>query len=113
MSMSDFSCELMPMTMNRLSDDSGWSITGALATFGKRVRLGQPLGDDLARLEDVGARLEDQHDRGEPGDRLGADLVEERDAVEQVRLERDGDELLDLFGRQAERLGLDLDVRAA
>ena len=31
-------------------------------------------------------------------------------AVEEVGLERDGDELLDLLGRQPERLGLDLDV---
>ena len=32
--MSDFSFELSPMIMNRLSDESGWSITGVLATFG-------------------------------------------------------------------------------
>ena len=32
--MSDFSLELRPTIMKRLSDERGWSMTGALATFG-------------------------------------------------------------------------------
>ena len=43
-----------------------------------------------------------------PGNGLRADRVDALDPVQQVRLERDGDQLLDLLGRQAERLGLDL-----
>ena len=76
----------------------------------ERVRLGQALLDELAGAVDVGARLEDEHDRRQAGQRLGADDLHALDAVEQVRLERNGDQLLDLVGRQAERLGLDLHV---
>ena len=44
-----------------------------------------------------------------PGIEPGGIAVEPRDAVEQVLLERHRDQLLDLRGGQAERLGLDLD----
>ena len=73
--------------------------------------LREPLGDHLTRLEDVSSRLEDHHDRRQTGDRLGPDLLEERHAVQQVRLEGHRHELLDLLRRETERLGLDLDGR--
>ena len=99
-----------PTIITRLDEESGWSIIGGFGHVRQRVRLGQPLLHDLAGPIDVGAGLEDQDDGRQPGDRLRADLVDARDTVEQVGLERDGDELLDLLGGQAERLGLDLDV---
>jgi len=73
--------------------------------------LDQALLYQLPRLEDVGPRLEDQLDPRQPGNRFGADPVEPCHPVEQVLLERDGDQLLDLGGGQPERLGLDLDHR--
>jgi hypothetical protein len=71
--------------------------------------LDQALLHQLPGLQHVGPRLEDQLDPRQPGERLGAELVEERDPVEQVLLERDGDQLLHLFRREPERLGLDVD----
>jgi hypothetical protein len=75
------------------------------------VSLREALGHDLSRAHQVSPRLEDQGDRREAHDRLGANGVDPRDAAEQVDLQRHRDELLDLRRRQAERLGLDLDVR--
>jgi len=80
----------------------------AAADVRQRVRLGQPFLHRLARLEQVGAGLEGQVDRGQPRPGLRPDLVQPGDAVEQVLLDRDRDELLDLGRGQAERLGLDL-----
>jgi hypothetical protein len=74
------------------------------------VGLGHPLLDHLACPVEVRARLEDEDDRGEARDRLGADRVDEGDAVEHQRFHRDRDELLHLSRREAEGLGLDLDV---
>ena len=71
--------------------------------------LREPLGHHLPRAVDVGARLEDEEDPRQAGNRLGANVVEEGDAVEQVLLQRHRDQLLDLRRRQPERLGLDLD----
>jgi hypothetical protein len=84
---------------------------GGLRDVGQRMRLGESLGDHLPGTEDVRARLEDEHDRREAGHGLRADRVQPGDAVQQIGLERHRDELLDLFSRQPERLGLDLDVR--
>ena len=46
-----------------------------------------------------------------PGSDDRLDLFEERHTVQQVLLERHRDQLLDLLGRETERLGLDLDLR--
>jgi hypothetical protein len=81
-----------------------------LGHVGQRVRLRQALLDEGAPLVEVRARLEDQDDRRQARDGLRSDRVDARDAVEQVGLQRDRDELLDLVGRQAQRLGLDLRV---
>jgi len=75
------------------------------------VCLGHPLLHHLPRGVQVGARLEGQVDRGQPGHRGGVDAVQPGHAVEQVLFERDGDELLDLGRGQAERLGLYLHRR--
>ena len=110
-SISDFSVELSPTIMNRFSDDSGWSMTGALATFGRACDWVSRSATTwrALRMSVPGSNIMTIDDR--PASDFGLDLVEERDAVEQVRLERDRDELLDLLGRQSERLGLDFDGR--
>ena len=101
----------IPIIMTRLCDESGWIICGGLETFGIGVRLGELLLHELARVHDVRAGLEEQDDRRLAGDGLRAQDADPGRPVEQVGLERDRDELLDLLGRQPERLGLDLDVR--
>ena len=111
-SIGESSFEDSPIISTRLDEDSGGSSVGGFETFGSGVRLGQALLDELAAAVDVGPGLEDEHDRRQAGKRLRADHVDALDAVQQVRLERDGDQLLDLLRRQPERLGLDLDVRA-
>ena len=74
----------------------------------QRVRLGESLRHDLPSTEEVRARLEDEKDSRQPGHRLGADVVEERHTVQQVLLQRDGDQLLH-FGRgETEGLRLNL-----
>ena len=87
--MSDFSLELSPTIMNRFVDESGWSITGGLGDVRQRVRLGQPLGDDLAGLKTSVPGSKIMLDRRQAGHRLRADLVEAGHAVEQVGLQRD------------------------
>jgi hypothetical protein len=76
----------------------------------RRRDRGHPLLDELARAHLVRAAPEDELDRGQVGDRLGAQLLEPVDAVE-LLLERDRDELLDLRGGVARRERLDLDAR--
>ena len=112
-SMSDCVGDDSPSTMARLADETGSIITGGLDTLGRACGLRHPFGDQLPRPVQVRARLEDHHDRRQPRHRVGSDLVEERDAVEQVRLQRDRDQLLDFRRRQTQRLGLDLDVGRA
>ena len=109
--MSDFSGELRPDDHESVEGREGLEHDRRLGDVRQSVCLRQPLGDHLARLEDVRARLEDHHDRRQAGDRLGPDLLEERDAVQKVRFERHRHELLDLLRRETERLGLDLDGR--
>ena len=76
----------------------------------KRRRDGvEVLLDELARLAEVRAALEQQRDVRQLRDRLRADHLDARDAVQRV-LERDGDELLDLGRRQPEARGLQLDA---
>ena len=53
---------------------------------------------------------EHHHDRRHARQRLGANHVDTLDAVEQVGLERDRDQLLDLVGREPECLSLHLSV---
>jgi hypothetical protein len=84
---------------------------GHLRQPGGADRLGQPLLHHLAGVEHVGAGLERHDDRGEPWERHRLDLVEEGDAGQQVLLERDRDQLLDLFGGEPQGLGLHLDDR--
>ena len=101
-----------PIIITRLVDDSGWSIIGGFETLRQRVRLGQALLHHLARARRCrcpARRRRTIDDRpGTDSERMSSS---HGDAVEQVLLERHGDQLLDLRRRQAERLGLDLDVR--
>ena len=105
------SVEDSPIISTRLDEDSGWSRVGRFGHVGQGMGLGQPLLDQLPGLIDVGAGLEDQDDRGQARHRLRPDDLDALHAVEQVGLEGDRDQLLDLLGRQPERLGLDLGVR--
>ena len=67
------------MCMTRLVVDSGGRITGGAAQVGSvGVDRRQALLDHLARLDQVGAALEDELDRRELRDRRRADLVEPR-----------------------------------
>ena len=75
----------------------------------RRRRGRQSLLHELAGLEDVGAVREVEEDGRQLGDRFGADLIDAGDALERV-LERDRDQLLDLGGREAQALRLDLDA---
>ena len=61
---------------------------------------GEALLDELSGLEQRRPLLEDQHDRRETQDRLGAHRLQPRRAVEGV-LEGHGDQALDLGGREA------------
>ena len=66
MSMSECSSDERPIFMTRLVDDSGGSMNGGLAQVGSAgVTWLTPLLDELPRDEQIGARLEDQHDRGQ------------------------------------------------
>ena len=106
-SMSEWFFDVMPICMARPVAETGASMTGGAAQVGR-------LGDDrrdallhqLARPEQVGARLEQQLDRGQLRNRLGPHVVQALDAV-QPGLERHGDELLDVGGGQAHAGGLD------
>ena len=73
--------------------------------------FGQPLLHHLPGAHDVGAVLEDEHDRRRPGNRLRADFVEPRRTVEHVGFQRHRDQGLDFGGGKPERLGLNLDIR--
>ena len=53
-------------------------------------------GHELAGAQDVGPALEEQRDRRQARHRVRADRLDALDAVEQVLLERNGEELLDL-----------------
>ena len=110
-SISDFSDELSPTIMNRLSDDSGWSMTGAFATFGSACDCVNRSATTWRALSMSvpGSKVMTIDER--PVSDFEFDPLEERDAVEEVRLERDGDELLDLLGRESQGLGLYFDGR--
>ena len=73
------------------------------------MSLCQALRDDLPRLEDVGSGLENHENPGQSGYGFRPNVLEEGDAVQQILLERNGYQLFDLSGRQAECLCLDLD----
>ena len=109
-SMGVSSVDDSPIIRTRLEEDSGWSRVGGLETLRQGMGLGEPLLDQLPGLIDVRAGLEDQDDRGQAGHRLRPDHLDALHPVEQVGLEGDRDQLLDLFGRQPEGLGLDLGV---
>jgi hypothetical protein len=82
---------------------------GRAADVRERVSLGQTFLDHLPGGLDVGAVVEDEVDGGQAGLGAGVDGGEPRHTVEQVLLEGHGDELLDLGGGQAQRLGLHVD----
>jgi hypothetical protein len=75
----------------------------------KTGRLADALLDDLPRAIEVGALFEDHVHRRQTGHRLRLDVVQPRDSIEEVLLERHRDQLLHLLGREAQRLGLDVD----
>jgi hypothetical protein len=63
----------------------------------------------LPGVEHICARLERHDHRREPGERHRLDLVEEGDPGQQVLFQRNGDQLLDLFGGEPQGLGLHFD----
>ncbi len=65
---------------------------------------------ELPRVEDVGARLELELDRGQLGHRLGANQMQSVEPVERL-LERNADQRLHLGGVEPEADRLDLDAR--
>ncbi len=100
---------MIPTCITRLvADTIGYSAGGAAhdGSVGEAGR--EPLLDELAGLEHVGAVLEVEEDRRQLRDRLGLDLGHARHALERV-LERNRHERLHLRRRQPEALGLDLD----
>ncbi len=113
MSISDTSCEDSATIITRLVDDSGWIIAGGFETFGSACAWVSRSATTWRawRRSVPGSNIRTIEER--PGTDSESIVLEPRDAVQEVRLERDGDELLDFLGRQAERLGLDLDVRVA
>ena len=62
----------------RLDDDRAAASCGGLETFGSACACVSRSWTSCAALEDVGAGLEDQHDRRQPGHRLRADHVDAR-----------------------------------
>ncbi len=110
-SISDSVLDDRPIFMKRLVEESG-GIMHRWAGPGRQGRRHsrQALLDQLAGQQQVGSPLEDQVDDREGSDRLRAHDVEALDAIEGV-LERNGDELLNLGGRQPKRRYLDLDAR--
>ena len=77
------------------------------------MSLCEALSNQLTASVDVGAGLEDHHDRGQPGQRFRSDHVHALDPVEQVLFQRNSDQLLDFLSGEAQRLGLNLRVRWA
>ena len=96
--------------MTLLVDDSGGNMTGGSETFGRafawvsrswticRAAMRSVPGSKVRRIDDS------------PSIDLGLDGLKPWHAVEEVRLQPNGEHSLDLLGRQAEGLGLDLDV---
>ena len=102
MSMTDTSSDDIPIFMTRLVADSGCSMTGGAAQVGRcGCHVGSRSCDELAGVDQVRARLEDQLDRARAG---GADFERRTsrpvDAAERL-LQRDGDQGLDLRRRTA------------
>ena len=97
-----------PTIMTRLVVESGWMMTGGLATFG--------IANDSARRSCTSCRarrtsvpgLEREQNRRQARDGRGMDVRQPRRAVQEL-LEVERDQILDLGRGQAERLGLDLD----
>jgi hypothetical protein len=58
------------------------------------------------RAHGIRPRFEDHLDPGEPGNRLGPDVVEPGHPIEQVLLHGNGDHLLDFRRGEPERFGL-------
>ena len=75
-SIGESSSEDSPIIITRLDDDSGCSIVGAFETFGSACAWVSRSCDELARPVDVGARLEDHHDRRQARNGLRADRVD-------------------------------------
>ena len=75
----------------------------------RRPHRGEPLLHELPGVQQIGARLEDEQDRGELGHRRGAHVGEARHAVH-GQLERHGHQRLDVGRGQPQALGLDLDL---
>ena len=105
--------EVRPATSTRLVDDvSGVIIGGSTPCGSCWVAACQPLGDDLTVAIDVARWVEEDGDDREALDRARAQRLHAWHAVDGV-LDRPGDEDLDLFGREADGLGLDADLGGA
>ena len=103
--------EVMPIFMTRLSDDSGESMTGGRATAGSVAAARDSRSCTICRdvITSVeGSRMSTTEES--PSTDLDRMRVEPRHAVER-RLERHGDERLDVVGRESRRLGLHFDQR--
>ena len=111
MSISDTSSEDdRPIMATRLAEAIGWIMIGGLPTFGQDACAWVSRSWTICRAAYRSVPgLEDQVDGGQAGHRRRVDVVQPGHAVEQVLLQRHRDQLLHLGGRQAERLGLDLD----
>ena len=75
------------------------------------MRLYEPLLHHLPCLVDVGSGFEHHHDIRKPRNGLRADHVDALYAVQQVGLQRNGDQLFDLVSREPQGLGLNFHVR--
>ena len=86
-----------PIFITRLVADSGCSIPGDAGrrAAGSAIAIAMRSCTSWRAVEDCRCPLEEQHDRRQAGDRLRADHVEARRAVQRL-LHRDRDQLFDL-----------------
>ena len=100
--------EEIPIFMTRPVVDTGGIITGGAAQVGSvGSHRGNALWHQLPGTDFVGAGLEEQLDRRQVGNRLGAHDVKPRHPVERL-LQRNADQGLHFLRRKSEAGGLNL-----
>ena len=111
MSIRESCFEESPIFMTRLVADSGCIMIGGAAQVGNDGRtVSRRSWHQLPGRHHIGPRVEDQLDRRQLGNRLGAHHVEPRHSVERL-LQRNRDQAFH-FGRgQPEACGLNLHAR--
>jgi hypothetical protein len=111
-SIGDSTFELSRTIITRLVDDRGLKHLRRLRH--RRQDAARParesLGDDLSCIQQLGPGLEGHDHRRQSREGRGFDLVEERNPVQEILLQRNGDQLLDLRRGEAERFRLDFDL---